>query len=356
MRTRVKAFTLIELLVVVAIIALLLAVLLPNLASAREQGRRAKCLANLRNITAASHQYAQEDKKDLLIPAHAGVYQNQWSYGQYLWWRVGTPSSWGGATPTHRIANILNLPILVDPNGPWSAKTRPLNRYLLKNVYGDDSDRRAFDMYACPSETGFPNNDKWVTNDFVAGNQAVTSELYEKCFFDIVGNSYRNNTIGSIWISGQVVQRHFSSGPFGSKASKITAQVGRIVLYSEPLFYIMTVPQTNLNPDLSPLRGTHKQIMTENVAYVDGSGRSTRVGVLAQWDSATLEQMGYFNPADSGGATRYLRRGSTWQTDVYPTPGSVIRGYTGTVPYPVQGLPTGGWPGAGYQDNLLHEF
>lgn len=44
---RPRAFTLIELLVVVAIIALLVAVLLPNLAAAREQGRRTKCLANL---------------------------------------------------------------------------------------------------------------------------------------------------------------------------------------------------------------------------------------------------------------------------------------------------------------------
>lgn len=60
--SRLKGFTLVELLVVIAIIALLMSMLLPALTRAREQGKRAVCLGNLRQLTLAWDMYAEENE------------------------------------------------------------------------------------------------------------------------------------------------------------------------------------------------------------------------------------------------------------------------------------------------------
>ena len=57
---RKGGFTLIELLVVIAIIAILAAILFPVLAMAKESGRKARCLANLRQMCAAVDLYKSD--------------------------------------------------------------------------------------------------------------------------------------------------------------------------------------------------------------------------------------------------------------------------------------------------------
>lgn len=66
---RVFGFTLIELLVVIAIISMLMAILLPSLSSAREQGKRVACSANLNGLYDAWLMYAL-DHDDRLCSAN----------------------------------------------------------------------------------------------------------------------------------------------------------------------------------------------------------------------------------------------------------------------------------------------
>ena len=70
-----RGFTLIELLVVIAIIALLMAILFPVLRMAREQGKRAACLHNLRGLVFAWLMYVDNNDGDL-VQGNAG--DNGW--------------------------------------------------------------------------------------------------------------------------------------------------------------------------------------------------------------------------------------------------------------------------------------
>src|SRR5690242_19046048 len=61
-QSQATAFTLVELLVVIGIIAVLIGVLLPALARARQAAQSAQCLSNLRQMCVASINFANDHK------------------------------------------------------------------------------------------------------------------------------------------------------------------------------------------------------------------------------------------------------------------------------------------------------
>lgn len=85
-----RAFTLIEILVVVAIIALLVAVLLPSLARARDVARLSVCLSNVRNLALGCMTYATE---------HTGRFPGAGRYTDWLGKNNANQTTTFGRTP-----------------------------------------------------------------------------------------------------------------------------------------------------------------------------------------------------------------------------------------------------------------
>ncbi len=128
-------FTLIELLVVVAIIALLLAILLPSLRKAREQGRIAVCLSNLKSIGQAAATYLT-DQKTLMFAVPA----NYLGPGRPTV-TLFTECIWGGGVPDRRSEDYARAYVgFFDPTEGGGFRTdvyiippeeRPLNKYMF---------------------------------------------------------------------------------------------------------------------------------------------------------------------------------------------------------------------------------
>jgi prepilin-type processing-associated H-X9-DG protein len=125
---------LIELLVVIAVIAILGALLMPALATAKERMNRTKCASNLRQIAAASFVYAGDH--DGWLPDAVGSPDGPNLLEQYL----GLPSNYNWNTTTHvffcpgalnkpwKNSNIGTAPPDDFYGGPFGAN--------LKNCYG----------------------------------------------------------------------------------------------------------------------------------------------------------------------------------------------------------------------------
>jgi prepilin-type N-terminal cleavage/methylation domain-containing protein len=347
MRTK-AGFTLIELLVVVAIIALLISILLPSLAHAREQGKKAVCLSNLRSVAQSMAGYSSEDEAENAIPIQqqmvtAGYYSNSGSIpgggGSSPYWALRTviPFMYGGrnAQVPFQTSNALQ-----NPNGRWASRTRPLNKYIYDLEGSDEND---LPIYRCPSDQGYP--DTIFTFD-------CPDYMFGIPCYDFLGNSYRFNFAGIFFPAGTGSSGEICVGPWGHRLSTLE-NPGRQTAIMEPLFYTMTI-QAVYGPVPRELlvNGWHRNVLTSNIGMVDGSARPARVEELTRFDSRYYADMNF----TYGNPDAFFRRGPDWQMDCYPTPAAWLPKFNSNGSQATAN-PSGqpgytGWPFTGCQENM----
>ncbi len=272
-RRRAAAFTLIELLVVVAIIALLISILLPTLAQAREQGRKTKCLANLKTIGNLMNMYFTENKEWFPFekqnwPGGGRIPLHAFYYGGH----PGRPGSASGGDPDYSFT--FRISYMRD-----SFAGRPFNNYIYDNLptrvetWADvqtvefEERRKPFDVqFGCPSDIGAIVNNN---SDVDRGSTLRTVELN--------GSSYDMNyhfTWG--WAAGAGID-YGAYSERGSDPSRFryleTANKflgiqrqfhsGRFIIIFEDPFDSAQV----LN---IPRRGWHKEDNKHSVLFLDG--------------------------------------------------------------------------------------
>jgi prepilin-type N-terminal cleavage/methylation domain-containing protein len=329
------AFTLIELLVVVAIIALLLSILLPSLAGAREQGKKAKCLANLNNLAKGIYQYATDDSAEQVIPIHRNMIRKGRPYWEH---RTVNWFAWGGRSGQRTFMTSDGAGWFLDDTSPdpsgealpdWAANKRPLNIYMLGDI--GKGDAKKLEWFQCPSDTGYPDDP--LIDDSPSTNA-------ERSCYDTLGNSYRGSlacyTFGQSQSSSTGA---FAVGVWGHRLTTLL-DTGRLVMLGEPTWFNM-IGQDQGNASEVKVYGWHKKKMMDNLAFCDGSARATKAEKAQQIDHTAMG----VDPS----AVSSIHRGTGFRLDVYPIGGARIFGNW-------SGYTSGGsadlWPWKNFQDNL----
>jgi prepilin-type processing-associated H-X9-DG protein/prepilin-type N-terminal cleavage/methylation domain-containing protein len=160
-RPRTQGLTLVEMLIVLGIIALIAAILFPVLGRAREAGRRASCLSNLRQLGTAFQQYATDAGRRY---PRAGVYTQ---FAGHTGWAPGNG---------HWVAGTADEPIAcIGPDRPLGSGCTEVGEYRNNWKANPEAGAlfpyiRSAAVFICPSNsTGRPKRLSYSMNCAVSG-------------------------------------------------------------------------------------------------------------------------------------------------------------------------------------------
>lgn len=271
-----RGFTLIELLMVIAIIALLISILMPSLTSAREQGRVAKCLANLRSTMQFTLMYQESDSRRLIqwyrysdTPPTGAIP----GYGVTLY----TPSVFGGFQAPVGLNDGYTSDAEVYP-----AQVRPLNAIVDPLA----QDRAIIDLYKCPSDKSYtPTVIGDVPPDF-DDEQSVTA-------WQGNGTSYNLNSRylqGYTWPPGNWDVQNAPKYALRIAPHLVGGKAARFLTWMEQRFHTLTYRggPTLAESQATPQRlGWHRMFSKHAGAFHDGHAEykyfDTRVSIGDGW-------------------------------------------------------------------------
>jgi prepilin-type N-terminal cleavage/methylation domain-containing protein len=204
-----RGFTLIELLVVVAIIALLIAILLPSLGKARELSNRSACAANLRGIGQSCAVYANDNNDAFPLARVAPTAPTSGLYtflvSSTLTFDAPVTNVFGSAfyntgafEPVYKDANTPNV---------WS------NLWIL--VLNNQVATKSF---ICKSDNASPASLNPAATTayyvgFTAGNQSSYSFSYPYASSGAVGKWWTNLTDASLPIASDMAPKNDQGNP-----------------------------------------------------------------------------------------------------------------------------------------------
>jgi prepilin-type N-terminal cleavage/methylation domain-containing protein len=329
-------FTLIELLVVVAIIAMLVAILLPSLQAAREHGRKSACLAHIKNIATSSRVYEAGDAQGWGIPVHPLQFQqpadNPTFIGAY---------EWGGKSGVGRDDFIAQqspafLGSKYGTRAGFGPATRPMNEILYKGGFKDNTvpyfDRLGaakdteldLELFSCPSDDGPPRVAH--CQDWIEKGDTISS-------YDWFGNSYAANIFMTAPISGGLMN---SNSPYMRPITRVPSPA-RTLYYEENIGrwawsakrdvcsqWHQQIPGVKIDP-FKTISGWHGDDWTYNRAFVDAHAESQRIYIEGSEDAqgyAEHYRIEELSSYPDGKTFEYFRciiiRGPGWQKDTLP--------------------------------------